>query len=98
MGALALSRARLTKALALDAAVGAGAVAGCPELEASSEGVEALLLTLACRIQGLAKCMQSQQAAALLLCGGTCDVAEVGGMEANAAGCGWGRGGAFVMT
>ena len=49
VGAFALSRALLTKALALDAAVGGGAVPGCPELEASSEEVEALLLTLACR-------------------------------------------------
>ena len=52
VGALALSRALLTKALALDAAVGGGAPPGCPELEASSEGVGSLLLTLACRIQG----------------------------------------------
>lgn len=48
VGPLALSRALLTKALALDAAVGGGPVPGCPELEASSEGVKALLLTLAC--------------------------------------------------
>ena len=48
-GTFALSRALLTKALALDAAVGGGAVPGCPELEASSGEVEALLLTLACR-------------------------------------------------
>ena len=49
VGPLALSRALLTKALALDAAVGGGAAAGCPDVEASSEGMEALLLTLACR-------------------------------------------------
>ena len=50
VGPLALSRALLTKALAPDAAVGGGAVPGSPELEASSDLVEALLLTLACRI------------------------------------------------
>ena len=47
--AMALSRARLTKARARDAAVGGGPVAGCPELEAGSEGGGSLAVAVACR-------------------------------------------------
>lgn len=49
MGALALSRARLTKARARDAAVGGGPLRGCPEVGAGSEGGGSLAVALACR-------------------------------------------------
>ena len=96
VGALALSRALLTKALALDAAVGGGAVPGVAELEGSSEGVSPPLLTLACTMcQKIYLDGHSlRPAAALLLCGGTCGVAGVMGMDPKPVGlrigCVWG--------
>ena len=94
-GTFALSRALLTKALALDAAVGGGAVPGCPELEASSGEVEALLLTLACRnyqhVHNLSQLQHSffKLAPVMLL--------EISGCTQNEWGWGWGMfgGGAF---